>query len=146
MPKKERGRSESTRPIVKRSPSWCRYQPEEVEALVIKLAKDGNPPSKIGVILRDQYGIPLVRPVTGKTITEILKGNGLGPEIPEDLDAQLKKAARLHVHLENNRKDRNNMKALQAVEAKIRRLAKYYKSKGVLPEDWKYTSATYVFR
>jgi small subunit ribosomal protein S15 len=112
----------------------------------MKLAKDGNPPSKIGIILRDQYGIPLVRPVAGKTITKILKDNGLGPEIPEDLDAQLKRAARLHVHLEKNRKDKNNMKALQAVEAKIRRLAKYYKSKGVLPEDWKYTSAIYVFR
>ena len=139
MPKKEKGRSHSTRPIGKRSPVWCKYQPEEVEALVVKLAKDGNPPSKIGIIVRDQHGIPLVKTVVGKSIIEILKENGLGPGIPEDLEAQLKKAARLYVHLEKNKKDKNNIKALQAVESRIRSLAKYYKSRGTLPEDWKYT-------
>ena len=125
MPKKEKGRSQSNRPIGKRSPSWCKYQPEEVESLVVKMAKEGNPPSKIGVILRDQYGIPLVKSVAGKSIIEILKENKLGPEMPEDLDAHLKKAARLYAHLDRNRKDKNNTKALQAIESKIRRLAKF---------------------
>lgn len=139
MPKKEKGRSHSTRPISKRSPSWCRYTSEEVESLIVKLAREGNPPSKIGVILRDQYGIPLAKAIVGKGIIEVLKENNLAPPIPEDLDALLRKAARLRAHLERNRADRYNRRAVQTVESKIRSLSEYYKRKGVLPPDWKYT-------
>jgi len=138
MPKQEKGKSHSTRPVSKRPPSWCKYQPEEVEALVIKLAREGHPPSRIGTILRDQYTIPLVKPLTGKTITQILEEAGLAPSIPEDLENLLKKAARLSAHLEKHRKDVHNKRALQLVEAKIHRLAEYYKQEGVLPSDWKY--------
>lgn len=142
MPKKEKGKSHSTRPVSKRLPSWCRYTPEEVEALVIKLAKEGHPPSRIGTILRDQYAIPLVKPITGKSITEILKEADLASTIPEDLENLLRKAARLHAHLEKHRKDLHNKRALQLIESKIHRLASYYKEKGVLPPNWKYTPKT----
>ncbi|MEM0010273.1 MAG: 30S ribosomal protein S15 [Candidatus Bathyarchaeia archaeon] len=138
MPKKEKGRSHSTRPVGKRPPTWCKYTPEEVVALVIKLAKDGNPPSKIGVILRDQYGIPLVKPIVGKSILEILKENGLAPKMPEDLENLIKKAIRIAAHLQKNRKDKHNRRALQLVESKIHRLAEYYKERGILPPNWEY--------
>lgn len=138
MPKQEKGKSHSTRPVSKRPPSWCKYQPEEVEALVIKMAKEGHPPSRIGTILRDQYAIPLVKPITGKTITQILKEAGLAPATPEDLGELLKKAARLSAHLEKNKKDLHNKRALQLIEAKIHKLARYYKREGVLPPNWKY--------
>jgi small subunit ribosomal protein S15 len=138
MPKQEKGKSHSTRPVSKRPPSWCKYQPEEVEALVIKLAREGHPPSRIGTILRDQYAIPLVKPLTGKTITQILKEAELAPSIPEDLGNLLKKAARLSAHLEKHKKDLHNKRALQLVEAKIHKLARYYKREGVLPPNWKY--------
>ncbi|MBC7129714.1 30S ribosomal protein S15 [Candidatus Bathyarchaeota archaeon] len=138
MPKQEKGKSHSTRPVSKRPPSWCKYQPEEVEALVVKLAREGHPPSRIGTILRDQYGIPLVKPITGKSITKILEEAGLKPSMPEDLENLIRKATRLLIHLEKNRKDLHNKRALQLVEAKIHRLSDYYKKKGVLPKDWKY--------
>lgn len=138
MAKKEKGKSHSTRPVSKRPPSWCKYQPEEVEALVIKLAKEGYPPSRIGTILRDQYAIPLVKPITGKSITKILKEAGLAPTIPEDLENLIRKATRLTAHLEKHKKDLHNKRALQIVEAKIHKLSKYYKNKGVLPSNWKY--------
>lgn len=138
MPKQEKGKSHSTRPVSKRPPTWCKYQPEEVEALVIKLAKEGHPPSRIGTILRDQYAIPLVKPLTGKSITQILKEAGLKMAVPEDLESLLKKAARLSAHLEKNKKDLHNKRALQLVEAKIHKLTKYYKREGVLPPEWKY--------
>ncbi len=138
MPKQEKGKSHSTRPVSKRPPSWCKYQPEEVEALVIKLAREGHPPSRIGTILRDQYAIPLVKPLTGKTITQILREAGLAPSIPEDLGNLLKEAARLSAHLEKHRRDLHNKRALQLVEAKIHKLARYYKREGVLPPNWKY--------
>jgi small subunit ribosomal protein S15 len=138
MPKREKGKSHSTRPVSKRPPSWCKYQPEEVEALVIKLAKEGHPPSRIGTILRDQYAIPLVKPLTGKTITKILEDAGLKTAEPEDLENLLKKAARLSAHLEKNKKDLHNKRALQLIEAKIHKLARYYKREGILPPNWRY--------
>ncbi|MGQ9530068.1 MAG: 30S ribosomal protein S15 [Candidatus Bathycorpusculaceae bacterium] len=138
MPKQEKGKSHQIRPVSKRPPSWCKYQPEEVEALVIKLAKEGNSPSRIGTILRDQYAIPLVKPITGKTITKILKDAGLAPAIPEDLASMLKKAESLATHLERNKKDLHNKRALQILEAKIHKLSRYYKREGVLPPNWKY--------
>jgi len=141
MPKKKKGRSHSTRPVGKRSPSWFRYTSEEVEALVVKLAREGTPPSRIGVILRDQHGIPLVKAIVGKGVLEILRENGLEPAFPEDLESLLRKAAQIRAHLEKHRTDKYNKRALQIVESKIHRLSGYYKRKGVLPEDWKYTSS-----
>jgi small subunit ribosomal protein S15 len=138
MPKKKKGKSHSIRPVSKRPPSWCKYQPEEVEALVVKLAKEGQPPSRIGTILRDQHAIPLVKPITGNKITQIVKAAELAPTTPEDLGNLLKKAARLMVHLEKNKKDLHNKRALQLVEAKIYKLSRYYKREGILPPNWKY--------
>jgi len=142
MPKTERGRSQSTRPVGKRPPAWAKYTPEEVESLTVKLAREGHNTSKIGVVLRDQYGIPLAKPIAGKSIMEIVEQAGLAPPIPEDLDVLLRRASRLAVHLEKNRKDRYNVRSLQNVEAKIHKLAKYYKREGVLPADWKYEAKT----
>jgi small subunit ribosomal protein S15 len=142
MPKIERGKAQSTRPVGKRPPSWAKYTPEEVESLVIKSAREGQSSSRIGVTLRDQYGIPLTKPIAGKSIKEIMEQNGLAPSIPEDLDVLLKKASRLAVHIERNKKDKYNVRALQNVEAKIHKLSKYYKREGVLPPDWKYEAKT----
>jgi len=138
LPKKHRGVSHSTRPVSKRPPTWCKYKPEEVEAIIVKLVKEGHPPSKIGTILRDQHGIPLTKAITGKTITRILKEAELASSLPEDFGNLLRKATRLRVHLEKNKKDVHNKRALQIVEARIHKLTKYYKRKGALPPDWKY--------
>ncbi len=142
MPKQEKGSSHSVRPVSRRSPSWCRYESEEVEALVIKLAREGNSPSKIGTILRDQHGIPLTKPITGKSITHILAEADTAPSVPEDLEMLLKKATRLSAHLQKNKMDLVNKRSLQVIEAKIHKLSKYYKREGVLPPDWKYTPKT----
>lgn len=145
MPKKEKGISHQTRPVSKRPPKWCRYTPEEVEALVIKLHKEGHTPSKIGTILRDQHGIPLAKPMTGKPISKILKEAGLASSLPEDLETLLRKATRLHVHLDKNKKDLHNKRSLQLIEAKIYKFTRYYKRKGVLPPDWKYEAKAIAF-
>jgi hypothetical protein len=39
-----------------------------VEEMITKAAKKGQMPSQIGVLLRDQHGIPLVKSVTGSKI------------------------------------------------------------------------------
>jgi small subunit ribosomal protein S15 len=138
LPKQEKGKSHSLRPVSKRPPSWCRYEPEEIEAVVIKLAREGHTPSKIGTILRDQYGIPLEKLITGRSITQILKEADMASPIPEDLDMLLRKATRLSTHLEKNKMDLVNKRSLQVVEARIHKLSKYYKRKDVIPSNWKY--------
>lgn len=138
VPKQEKGKSHQIRPVSKRPPSWCKYQPEEVEALIVKLAKEGNSPSRIGTILRDQYAVPLTKPITGKRVIKVLRENELAPSLPEDLASLLGKAESLVLHLEKNRTDSVNKRALQLIEAKIHKVSRYYKQKGLLPTNWKY--------
>lgn len=137
----KRGKSGSTRPISKKSPSWCKYREEEVEALVVKLAKQGNSPSMIGLILRDSYGIPLARSISGKKVSQLLRQSQASPSIPEDLQVLVQKAKDLAKHLQRNKQDSVNKHSMALVESKIHRLTKYYKSEGLLSQDWKYVHA-----
>lgn len=109
-----------------------------MEAIIVKLGKEGHSSSQIGVILRDQHGIPLAKPIVGKSVSQVLKEAGLAPPMPEDLQALVKEAAALHVLLERSRGDLHNRRALQITETKIHRLSRYYKRRGVLPPEWKY--------
>ena len=138
MPKQEKGRSHSVRPVSRRPPNWCKYQPEEVEAFIIKLAKEGHSLSSIGTILRDQYAIPLVKPITGKSISDTLRAADLLPSMPEDLGNLIEKAQTLAVHMDKNKKDLHNKRSMQVIEARIHKLSRYYKRIGVLPRNWKY--------
>lgn len=110
----------------------------ETEELVVKLAKEGVPPSKIGLILRDQYAVPSVRDVTGKTIKQILKEHGVLPKLPEDLANVIRKAVRLYDHLSKHKKDFKSKRTLEIIESRINRLVRYYKRRGELPPDWRY--------
>jgi small subunit ribosomal protein S15 len=140
MPKQEKGKSHSIRPVSRRPPSWCKYQPEEVESFIIKLAKEGHSLSSIGTILRDQYAIPLVKPIVGKSISDVLEGAGLAPSLPEDLSNLMRKAQSLAVHLDKNKKDLHNKRNMQIIEARIHKLSRYYKREGVLAKNWKYVA------
>jgi small subunit ribosomal protein S15 len=134
----KRGKSGSTRPISKKAPAWCKYTPEEVEALVLKLSREGNSPSTIGMLMRDRYAVPLVKSLTGKNVQELLKTANQAGALPEDLSALLKKADHVRRHLEKNRKDYVNKRSLAMVESKIHRLVKYYRAKGQLRPEWEY--------
>ena len=134
---RRKGKAGSKRPSTKTTPRWVRYKKNEVEELVVKLAKEGNSTSKIGLILRDQFGIPSVKNMTGKDISEIMKDNNLYPEIPEDLLNLLKQTVNLREHLRTNKKDYTSKRGLELLESKIRRLGKYYDRKGILP-GWRY--------
>ena len=134
------GKSHSTRPTSKSSPSWLNQSQEQVNALVVKLSKDGLSPSEIGLTLRDQHAIPLVKPVVGKSLTDILADNNIKPEMPEDLEKLVTKALGLQKHLKVHNSDHRNVRSLELVEAKIHRLSKYYKRIGRLPQNWKYAA------
>jgi small subunit ribosomal protein S15 len=133
-----RGRSRSTRPVSKRPPNWVIYQPDEVKALIINLAREGKAQSEIGNILRDEHGIPLVKPIVGYGIQRVLDEAGLTPRIPEDLYNLMVRATRLRRHMERNPKDFSNKRSLQMTDSKIYALTRYYKRKGLLPQDWRH--------
>jgi small subunit ribosomal protein S15 len=134
------GKSHQTRPTSKRPPSWLTYSADEVSSMTIKMGKEGLTPSQIGVRLRDEYGIPLVKPIIGKSISTLLRENKLAPAIPEDLQNLLERAKRVQQHLTTFKSDRRNVRSLELIEAKIYRLSKHYKKVGILPSDFKYAA------
>jgi small subunit ribosomal protein S15 len=134
----KKGKHGSKKPPVKAAPKWFKMKKEGVEELVIKLAKERYSSALIGTILRDQYAIPNVKIVTGKSIAKIMKENKLYSDLPEDMLNLLKKAVVLRQHLQRQRADHHSAKGLQNLESKIRRLGKYYSRNGIMPKDWKY--------
>jgi small subunit ribosomal protein S15 len=125
---------------LKSSLSWLSHSKDQVSSLLVKLSKDGLGPSEIGIKLRDEHGIPLVKSVLGKSLVETLAENGVKPDMPEDLGKLVKKALALQRHLKVHNSDHRNVRSLELVEAKIHRLSKYYKSNGELPKNWKYAA------
>ncbi len=138
MHSRKKGKSHSTRPARLEVPMWVERSAEEVEDLVVKLARKGLSKSMIGVVLRDSHGIPLTKVISGKTISQILEEHDIKNPLPEDLTDLVKKALNLRKHLETNHKDLESKKGLQRTESKIYRLIRYYKKKKVLPQDFKY--------
>lgn len=141
MHARKRGKSGSTKPVTFKTPSWTFTDEKRIREIAVDLLKRGEDPSKIGIILRDQYAVPSVKMVTGKKLTTILKEEGVikDNDVPEDMKNLMKRALRIARHLEKNPKDLHNLRGLQLVEAKIRRLVRYYKRRGVLPDNWKYS-------
>jgi small subunit ribosomal protein S15 len=111
---------------------------KELEMLIVRMVKEGHNAAKIGLMLRDSYGIPDARPLLGKRISALLAEKNLVPEIPDDVLSLMKKAVLVRKHLAVNPKDEPAHRGLQLTEAKIKRLAKYYKSIGRLAVSWKY--------
>lgn len=142
MHTRTKGKSGSTKPIRSESPAWSTTTTEEITKVVLDLWKQGKSTSVIGMVLRDNYGVPDVKLTTGKKVTEILKDNSEEPNVPEDLYNLIVKAIGLRKHLVINNKDVHNKRSLQSTESKIRRLVKYYQSSKVLPIDWKYKPET----
>ncbi len=121
-------------------------EPAEVTEEAVKLAKGGTSAAQVGATLRDAYGVPSVRAVTGHRMTQLLAENGVKPELPEDLQALLKRVVHLQRHLTTHPKDLSNRRGLSLMESRIRRLARYYRQRKQLPEDWSYTAATAVLQ
>merc|ERR1712168_106040 len=137
-----KGISQSALPYRRSLPTWLKLTSEDVKQQSYQLAKKGLTPSQIGVILRDSHGVAQVRYITGNKILRILKAKGLAPSLPEDLHCLIKKAVAVRKHLERNRKDRDSKFRLILIEARIHRLARYYKTKRTLPPTWRYQSST----
>ena len=140
--KGRRGSSRSRPPARDEAPDWQPVEKKEIVDTIVKLARDGKTGAYIGLVLRDQYGVPNVQLATGKTMTQILQENQVAPQLPEDLQNLMKRAVHLQGHLATHRRDLHNARGLSLIEARIRRLATYYRRVGKLPADWRYTPET----
>ena len=137
---RKNGRSGSKKPMQKTAP-WVKLKKEEVEEIIVKLAKKGHSSAEIGLILRDQYGIPSIKVKElhmEERIARIMKRHKAYPPFPEDMYNLLRKAVLLTAHMQKNKRDYTSKRGPQITESKIRRLAKYYKSQKAIPADWKY--------
>lgn len=139
MYSRKKGKAGSKKPLSEKPKPWLSYTPQEIEQLIVKISKTGKNTAQIGMILRDSYGIPDVKKITNKTITKILKEHKLESKLPEDIANLIKKQIKIIKHLEANKHDMPSRRGLMLTESKINRLKKYYKRKGVLPQDWAYS-------
>lgn len=135
---RRKGKSHSKKPVEMKKPEWLEISPEEIKQIALNLAREGRYPSEIGMILRDQYGVPTFKQIAGVKLTKFLREEGIEYEYPEDLARLIEKAKSLTNHLKTYRRDYRNKHSLELIEAKIHHLAKYYKGKGVLSKKWRY--------
>lgn len=142
MHSRKGGSSRSRPPMVTKAPEWSDVSKEELEKTIMKLHDTGMSPSRIGLTLRDQYGVPNVKLVLGNSITGFLRDNNALADIPEDLTNLMRKALHVRKHLKVNKKDVHNKRALQLTENKIRRMVKYYHDSGRLAPEWTYSPET----
>ena len=141
-----KGRAGSHKPYPLRTPEFSTLDKNEVIEEATRLAKTGVSAAQVGTILRDSHGVPSVRAVTGQRLVPLLASHGVKPDLPDDLQALLKRVVHLQRHLGVHKKDLANQRGLALMESRIRRLALYYKRHKILPEDWRYTSASAVLQ
>ena len=135
---RKKGKAGTKRPKSTVAPEWVTIGKAELGDMIVKMAREGVPPAKIALSLRDQHGIANVRAVLGMSLLAFLRKEKAAPEYPEDIIALIRKAVRMRGHVKSYKKDVHNKVKLSHVESKITRLAKYYSSKGMLPKGWKY--------
>ncbi len=107
----------------KAKPAWVTMKPAEISKIVLNLHKEGNSPAKIGLILRDQHGIPRAK-LLGKKITQILKEENQTPESPV---VQIEKSKlNLEKHIGKHKHDYTALKTLHKKLWDLNRAKKQY--------------------
>lgn len=104
-------------------PVWIKYNEEEAKAIILKLANKGMTAEKIGLVLRDQYGIPKVK-IYGLKIKKVLEEKGAYKE-PALVNLQ-KKVEIISVHQKKHKQDKKAHRALVISGAKLQKAKKYY--------------------
>jgi small subunit ribosomal protein S15 len=94
---------EKSQSLETKKPEWVKLSAKEVEAIIVKLAKEGNSPAKIGLILRDQHGIPKVKSVVKKRLLQIIKENNI--KYSSEKDFIQKDIGSLKEHIKKNKHD-----------------------------------------
>lgn len=88
---------------------WVKIKPAEIENIVIDLHNERNSPAKIGLILRDKYGVPKAK-LLGKKVARIIRDCGLSPI--SEKTVFLKKIESLEKHISKNKHDYTSKRSL----------------------------------
>ena len=101
--------------------SWVKLKPEEIEKLVVELGRKNIAPEKIGLILRDEHGIPKTK-MFGKKICQILKENGI--KTNSEYENIIKKIDILKKHFKIHKHDYYTQRSIVKNTAKLNKLKK----------------------
>ncbi len=135
----KRARPKTGKKSTSQKPDWVEFGKKDIEEVVVNLANAGHTASEIGMVLRDQYGVPKTKQITGGTIEDILAEHKLLPDVPRDLLNLIKKSVVLQKHMVENHKDYTAKRGYILTVSKIRKLSAYYLTKGKLAKGWRYT-------
>jgi small subunit ribosomal protein S15 len=122
-----RGKAGSHAPKAEK-PYWLKLKEKDIEELIVDMAKQGFSSAKIGLVLRDTYGIPNTKIMIGKKIQQLLKEKGIKTEHEEKIRLE-KKHEKLKSHFERNKGDKTAKRGLQLTESKLARFKRYYAHK-----------------
>ncbi len=100
--------------------SWVTAKPEDVKAKIIELAKQGMTSEKIGLVLRDQHGIPRAK-LLGIRIKQVLQEANLWQD--GEHVALKKKVEILSKHVAKNKHDYKGERSLVRNTVRVKRLA-----------------------
>lgn len=111
-----------------KKPIWLKYTEEEVKQIILKIIeKEPNISSeKIGLILRDNYGIPKTK-IYGFSISDVLReANKYEDPNKKNLT---KKVEKLEKHISKNKGDKKTGRSLILSKAKLKKVNDYLASK-----------------
>ncbi len=137
MHSRKKGKSGSRAEYSRDSHPWVEMSNDEIKEAIVKMKNEGLSKSVIGIRLRDQFGVPGTKVMFGQKLGVMLEADGLTDDIPEDLGNLITKYQRIKRHNGLNRNDMINSRNGALIMAKILRLVRYYKRKGVLPSEWR---------
>lgn len=114
----ENSQEKKTENIPEKKEQMQKLKPAEIEKLIVDLGKSGNNMAKIGLILRDEYGIPKVKTI-GKKIKKILDENKVKYDTEKDIISKRSEMIKLHIG-----KNKHDYKAKRAFTKKLWQLHK----------------------
>ena len=112
-------------------PPWLKIKEEEIKKIIAELAKK-HPPAEIGLILRDQYGVPTTK-LYGKKLKQYLKELNLNSN--PDLENAEKKLEKIKTHLKTNITDRKAKHKIQKAQSSLNRQKRYFAKKQKKKEE-----------
>jgi ribosomal protein S15P/S13E len=111
-----------------KKPVWLKYTEAEVKEIILKIAEK-NPEltsEKIGLILRDNYGIPRTK-IYGFKISQVLKE--ANKYNSPDLKNLKNKSQKLEEHLSKNKQDKRTHRSSIITKAKLKKVQDYLAKK-----------------
>jgi small subunit ribosomal protein S15 len=107
-------------------PVWLKSNEDDMKKIIAELASK-HQPAEIGIILRDQYGIPTTK-IYGKKLSHYLKELGVECSTIELQNVE-KKVEKIKEHMKNNKHDKKAKHKLQGSQSRVQRINRYLNKK-----------------